>query len=52
MRCKMSMTVTPRRQKITAGTKIGVIPAVLGTPENEKGMLMWWRCIERHMASQ
>ena len=47
MRCKMSITATPRRQKITAGTKIGVILAVFGTPENEKGMVMWCRYIER-----
>ena len=47
MRCKMSITATPRRQKITAGTKIGVILAVFGTPENEKRMLMWWRYNER-----
>ena len=40
MRCKMNMTASPRRQKIIAGTKIGVMPEVFGTPENEKGMLM------------
>ena len=43
MRCKMNITAIPRRQKITAGTKIGVILAVFGTPENKKGMVMWWR---------
>ena len=47
MRCKMNITAIPRRQKITAGTKIGVILAVFGTPENEKRMLMWWRYNER-----
>ena len=52
MRCKMSITATPRRQKITAGTKIGVILAVFGTPENEKRMLMWWRYNERHKSMQ
>ena len=39
MRCKMSITATPRRQKITAGTKIGVILAVFGSPENKKMVL-------------
>ena len=47
MRCKMSITATPRRQKISAGTKIGVILAVFGTPEDEKDMVMWCRYIER-----
>ena len=46
MHCKMNMTKTPKRQKIIAGTKIGVRPGVFGTPENEKGMLMWRRYIE------
>ena len=47
IRCKMSITATPRRQKISAGTTIGAILGVFGTPENEKGVVKWWRHIQR-----
>ena len=57
IRCKMSIMATPRRQKIITGNRIGVrgisggiccgIVELVGTPENEKGMVKWWRHIQR-----
>ena len=55
----MSIMATPRRQKIITGNRIGVrgisggiccgIVELVGTPENEKDMVKWWRHIQRHL---